>query len=776
MTETLLESIDDGSARFVPRPFLYTKNTLSAKWTFQTDLIIESATLCAGAQDIDTLIFRRKYGLHILPDETEAEMIDPLEHAEGMWVKLDIEVVIEPEEGSEEDPKIELETIWVGQVAAVTPIPQGSSASGPYGEQVFTCYGGAEILRKTHLSKSFWLIGEPESENNGENGNENNSESPEENNTKKHAVCQWLPIPNDMWGRGVGNRSAEKFKLDEVSSFVFGGSKRWTCGDFAEYLIKRFVSTESLEWNIVGAGMLDSMDLRPEYCSGFSETASVWDLLHAVIRPDCGLDFYIRFQEVLPESESDEYKAWFDIVVFSLTSENITVGDTTFLKNPDTLKIVSGGGHDFLRLDLVKTEEYNYSKFRLYGDRILLCATLWGESVEIPKAPEEEDTEEESEEEEDPKEFRIVPLWKSETKKEYDDIKPPSEDEQEGESQENSAEEQDPTANDAERAHARFADVYTKYGAKKELDVAALEILPASNSKGKVSFPKLPPEEEPEPEPSPEPGEEPEEVPDVPDYQWIDRATENFVPLFADEEGPVDFQADPAEGQEPPDKDEIAKKEPSSPLVWFLAEDEESESEEEDDGKIYRLAHELGFSVTPLSDWLGVQVSAKPQHLIAGEWNGSETEIEPQWDYRFMVATLAFKTDQRVFLEYDTGDQGQILEEVHPKIQCWAIAPGTAVAYSGKKFKVQEEGVVVRNDIKDLEPILAAKAARYKARGKAVVELFALRSVNSWLGTILSKVKEDVIEHEVNAPITKITLTWRGENNATTTISAGYPS
>ena len=140
-----------------------------------------------------------------------------------------------------------------------------------------------------------------------------------------------------------------------------------------------------------------------------------------------------------------------------------------------------------------------------------------------------------------------------------------------------------------------------------------------------------------------------------------------------------------------------------------------------------------------------------------------------------MVATVAFKTDRRVFLEHGTGDTGGTLEEVYSNAQCWVVAKGTAYAYKKKGFSLTEERAVVRNDIEELERLLAPKVARYRGRGKAVVELFAARNVTQYLGTVLTLVMEDDWVHEVNAPVTEIRLTFSG-GASRTIISAGYPA
>lgn len=737
--EYTLETVDDGSVKFIPRPFLFKKASWSKPWEFQDDFIIESATFNVGGQDLDTLIFRRKYGLHVRPGQVEAEYLAPLENMEGTWIRLAIETG-DSDQGN-------AQTVWIGQVSSVKPVPQGSAASGPYGEQIFTCFGPGQYLRKTIVSRSVWEV---------------HSVQYDQTDSTKYALCQWLPVPNDMNGKGIGNRSREKRTIQDIETYIFGGSEqwgyRWTCGQFAEYLVRRFGSNSEIEWTISGDALetLNEMDLRPEYCSGFGDSASIWDMLHAVIRPDCGFDFFIKTKETDKESDGEtdgetesepEQTYSFEIVVFSLVGKDITVGETTFKANANTLKVVSGGGHDFLRVDLAQSEEYNYSKIRIYGDRILVCATLVGEQLlatgeTSPGESTQEKPKQPFSKEKNPK---LDSLWISDTEEAYRDAKGTSDEDENG----SSNVEEDETLNDEERKKPEFEDVFTRFGAEGDVDLATMQLVPSSNQKGEISFPKPTSENQNEVY-----------------YQLFDRKTENFVPLFPDEEKPVVYSESTQE--------EVDAKKAIRPLVWILAEDEESEKE---DAQKYRLAGELGLNVTPLDDWIGIRMRAKPAHLIAGgtEWTGSATGVEPQWDHKTLVATIAWKSDQRVYLEYETGDEGSTLEEIYPKAQCWTVAPGTAYAYSKKKFQIQETGIVVRNDVESLEKILVAKAARYQGRGKAVVELFSPWLILDYLGTILTTVAESDYTHEINAPVTQIRMEWSGGNASKTTLSAGYP-
>ena len=270
------------------------------------------------------------------------------------WIRLGLEKPNSNGQTSEDF----IDSVWIGQVVSVKPEPQGSNASGPYGEQVFTCYGPAYLLRKIRIMNAFWEAGEE----------------------NKIALCEWLPTPNDLHGKGIGNRSKNQSAIpveeSEEQTYLFGSSDRWTCGQFVRYLIHRFAPRSGFLWSIGGNALetLDQMDLRAEWCH-FGDVSTLWDMLHAVIRPDCGLDFFIRFKEGSKEYSYIHYKmgwgnfasTWetrivpevpniFEIVIFSLVADDVSVGSVTFPKNPDRLQVISGGGQDFLKVDLANSD------------------------------------------------------------------------------------------------------------------------------------------------------------------------------------------------------------------------------------------------------------------------------------------------------------------------------------------------------------------------------------------------------------------------------------
>ena len=721
-----LEAITDNAAKFVPRPFLYTKRQWADTWTFREDFIVESATFCAGGQDLDTLIFRRKYGLHIPPWGTEAEFFEPLESMEGTWIRLGLEKPNSNGETSEDF----IDTVWVGQIVCVKPEPQGSSASGVYGEQIFTCYGPAFLLRKIHVTQSFWDIGEES----GEESEDTGEESEDDGEESKLAWCQWLPTPNDFNGEGIGNRSENQSAISEdegtEETYLFGKSGRWTCGQFARYLIYRIAPNSGLQWSITGSALetLDEMDLRAEWCH-FGDVVTLWDMLHTIIRTDCGIDFFVRFNESVDKSENESGSpAEFEIVVFSLVADDVIVGDASFPRNPDRLQVISGGGQDFLKVDLINSDEYHYSKIRLYGDRIISCMTLWGENSDIPWDDVDVDTCVEN---------TLFSLWSDILESEYRYAVGDEKDED------------DPDNNDTERMDSYYSKVFRRFGANKDIDLLKSNVLFEGIYTGVVNPVEAPKKGQPKA------------------YQLCDRKTEDFVPFALGEKTVSWYQFN---------NDKKEKKKTAKPLVWIKAYEDEEEATD-DENFLYRPVNELGFSVAPLDDWIGVSVEGKPPHILAGdkEWDGSETAVDPQYDWRTMVATVAFKTDQRVYIERSTGDSGGTLEEVYPNVQCWVVPPGTAYAYKNKGFIVPKYFVVTRTDHKELEPLLAAKIARYKGRGKAVVEMFAARNMTQYLGMVLTLVIEDDLMHKVNAPVTEIRLTFSG-GASRTVISAGYPT
>lgn len=256
--------------------------------------------------------------------------------------------------------------------------------------------------------------------------------------------------------------------------------------------------------------------------------------------------------------------------------------------------------------------------------------------------------------------------------------------------------------------------------------------------------------------------------------QRIARSTLNWLPL----ETGVDY------AQKPCVDNNIAGNTPSlrMPAVWLYTST---------GGGRWVPADQTGIGVSVLNDDIGVYLHAAPNHLLAAgsypwtQYYGAKpTNVVPQWDCNKMIATLAYRTDQRIYCEQaisGASPSDGVLEIDATDCQFWWLAPNTMLdvdlygrPITSPAVGVHEtDGTIVRNDWARLAARMAGVLARYyQQRARAQIVLRGLHPWGELLGRILTVIDEGGETQTIEAPITSVR--WSGGENPTTTISTGF--
>lgn len=249
--------------------------------------------------------------------------------------------------------------------------------------------------------------------------------------------------------------------------------------------------------------------------------------------------------------------------------------------------------------------------------------------------------------------------------------------------------------------------------------------------------------------------------PDGAAYQNLVRKTESFLPLKTGWDYSVDPAVDHnADGVEP----DLMK-----PAVWIEHDNPED--------PLYLPIEDLGVSVSvPADDW-GVVLGCQPQHKLAREdWTGAaEARYFPEYEWREMVATIAFRSDFRLEMEEvieDAINADGVLDIKAEDCEIWYLAPQTVVGTSGTGVLLHsgDQPRLIRDDSQRLAGILAGAVSRYLAsRTKATIRLRGLWPYQGMIGTILEGIESGGDVDQVHTPVTS--CRWE---EGDTVIGCGY--
>jgi hypothetical protein len=206
------------------------------------------------------------------------------------------------------------------------------------------------------------------------------------------------------------------------------------------------------------------------------------------------------------------------------------------------------------------------------------------------------------------------------------------------------------------------------------------------------------------------------------------------------------------------------------------------------DPAMYRQAEEIGIEVSTLTDQIGISLRCQPPHLIAqsdfdvGDAETNPSLVLPKYDYRKMLATLAFPGTHRIQLVSfdDVLDESAGTKVIDvPGAHCWYLAEGTVYGVdrsdaTGKTLLATEEPLIVRDDRERLSRVMAGAIARYRRnRYRAVIHVHGLASWHQYLGHLISTINDGTTDTaDLKSPITGVE--WEFEREYRSIIRTGY--
>jgi len=529
----------------------------------------------------------------------------------------------------------------------------------------------------------------------------------------------WVPSMNrrDEDGSLVGNRCEDKdATVSDRDVYSYGGDETWNHRHYIDYLLERWVCEGGVDgpaWTLGGAvEILEDLETVVE----MGATQTVADLLARLIPREYGVDYVIY-----PSLDDDGLLTGFEVFVYALTAVETTFEEKTLPVNPRTVRIRASAAKENLRTRIVRTDDHRYEKIRVLGARPVVCLSLWGSSATPPSSTSTPG--------------ELEPKWTSDLEDEY-------------KAGAGTASYYTSDDHDRARENELFAPVYQHYGAP-DVSRDGLGAMWNVNEAGAAVTFTAAGVYDPDPDPV-----------DEATFQTQVRETLSWLPL---REG-FDYTLATAEDHNPDD----FQAELMAPCAWLCDSGESDPAFPAE--AVYHRADAVGIGVAaPRNDW-GVHLSASPNHIMAGAFGApaKPTNTRGIWSYSRTVATIAFRTDQRLKLEIeipedDDGDgatpSGGVLDIEAPDAEFWLLCPNTVVGTDehGMLKTSPDEPQVLRNDRDRLLMILAGALARYyHARARAEIHVKGLRPWGQLVGQILTMVEEAGDVEAIQAAITSV--------------------
>ena len=271
-----------------PKPWVYVKEAWDDEWEFSPDFSVVHISDVAAGQDVDRLVFQRKYGTYAQPWDSGLSYHRRLESGCNWWVMATIA------HAGGEHPA------FVGRVGPSTTQHNGASA-GASGVQTWTAYGPSQILRNFDIARSFWKEGEA------------------------LADIGWLPPMNRIGdSQDARNRSSEQTD----GAYTYGRGGTWSNYDYILYVLTHFMNgTGGPQWSLSGQSAALKEIKAPV---DFGECATAYEIIRRMVPLAFGLDF-----SVVPT------EAGFAVWVYSLSKLPTTVGGVTVPANPRLIEFDS---------------------------------------------------------------------------------------------------------------------------------------------------------------------------------------------------------------------------------------------------------------------------------------------------------------------------------------------------------------------------------------------------------------------------------------------------
>jgi hypothetical protein len=633
------------------------KKTWADAWKPAHYLQSLSHTVCA-APSLPVARFRYEAGRIKREDKNAFVTYTPLELLD--WF-IRIEVV---QSGWETEPLDKPLPVWTGIVAADARAPGGTDSGNNLLDQTLTAYGMEYLLDRREINSAFVL--------------DEAAETP-----AAYEIDRCL-VFNERYIRGFdekGNRSLERLpaseeESDAVGPYVFdrfrstGGTQLWNIRDILDYLL-HYYAPASVRFMLRGPD--DVLACLARIIPGPISVAgkTLRHVLDDLIDRQSGLGWRVRVGTTV-EGEGDDQQVVeiCEIVVFTHLDQPITIGDATVPANADRLEIpLDEFRHLVGDVEQERDAAQRYGKIIVLGGYVVSCGTF---SIT---------------------DGTLAAGW---NEKEEDDYKLAGGSGTDG------------RANDAARNAEQFGRVYTTYTVPREWNGLCGGGAPDSPSGS------APPKKPAVPQVEPKTGKLlPNNVTKI--RTWGLRFGRN-LPLTrtAPDTGYGDLNYEPEYrdmlaavlDKGPANSDDAAK--------WVMLD-----NAPDDDCR-------TGV-VRPLDTAFGVEVRTSPAYLLARNHfkssdtpaaeEGTETaaKTDPKYDYKDLVVTAAFETDQRLRIEQAIpgGDPDRVLTIEQPDLQLWHVVPGTVVDVQDGKLIRHTEASAVRDDSDRARQILALAVAWY---------------------------------------------------------------
>lgn len=182
-----------------------------------------------------------------------------------------------------------------------------------------------------------------------------------------------------------------------------------------------------------------------------------------------------------------------------------------------------------------------------------------------------------------------------------------------------------------------------------------------------------------------------------------------------------------------------------------------------------------GIDLYVLPDRAGIQFRPRIPHLIAGEEFDSdeaESDIEPLFDYKTLVVTLSYMSDDHLELEYiiDANNKKELILE-EPSLRVSVILDGTFLP-----DEIVAESRLDDNGLPDLKALGELAKVWYAKQKARLSWKYKDAEIVERLGQLITTATVGDVENSVNTIISRVTynFTYGQNRGATTNLSTEF--
>ncbi len=446
----------------------------------------------------------------------------------------------------------------------------------------------------------------------------------------------------------------------------------------------------------------------------------------------------------------------FTVWVYALSSIGWSFGGQSLPANPNTVTIYTSQTADNVRTRVEQSEDHGYKTIRVLGERIVVCASLFGGNVHWWQYPENGVQVDQS----------LDGQWSNDLEKQY---------------QAGTGNPDDPAeVHDQARQADKFRAVYQSFVVKDDWYFQNGDAAPKFDQKGALTD-----------------GISDQQTKVLATLEWtpLEEGVDYSVPSDHDDGGDADQDHDDDQAEE---EDDDSERPLLPPQLWIGYQEPANPQGD----PCFKTAADAGINFSIRPGGLGFQISTSPNHLMAkNHWGEGEfglgtdaapTNHRPEYDWQQMILTLAWRSDQRIMLETalpGASPSGGVLEIRVPEAECWVLTPGTMTGlkpgWGGNDqvryrtmvpvFSPQDGPWVLRNDSDKLWMAMAGALSRYAtSRTRAEVQVHGLLPWGTLVGQILTVIDDGGESQQMAAPITQVEWQVPEKGMPTTIVRAGF--